>query len=119
MSVVKPDEPHFRGSYASSIEGGVRCTYPNCCSGKIVREQAYVVWDGALDLNLMFSRVAPVVKLAMQEHLQSYELKENYLYWPFILHAECAAEWGMQLISDALEANSQVGRVLSGRGEIV
>jgi hypothetical protein len=118
MSVVKPDEPHFRGSYASSIEGGVRCTYPNCRSGKVVTGQAYVVWDGHLDLPLMFSRVAPVVKLAMQEHLHPHELKENYLYWPFILHAECAAEWGMQLISDALKANSQVGRVLSRRGEI-
>lgn len=119
MSVVKPEETHFRGSYASSIEGGVRCTYPNCRSGKVVTGQAYVVWDGHLDLPLMFSRVAPVVKLAMQEHLHPHELKENYLYWPFILHAECAAEWGMQLISDALKANAEVGRVLSRRGEIV
>ena len=31
------------------------------------------------------------------------------------LHPECAAEWGMQLIKDALEANCKVGRRLSNR----
>jgi hypothetical protein len=118
MSVTKPNETDFRGTYIDSVEGGVDCAYPNCRSGKVVKAQAYVVWDASLDLNLMFTRVAPVIKLAMQEHLHPHELEDKYLPWSFILHPECAAEWGMQLISDGLKANSQVGRVLSHRGEI-
>jgi hypothetical protein len=118
MSVIKPDEQDYPGIYVGAVEGGVDCAYPNCRSGKVHKEQAYVAWDGSLDLNLVFTRVAPVIKLAMQEHLHPHEVADKCLAWPFILHPECAAEWGMQLISDALKANSQVGRVLSHRGEI-
>ena len=118
MSEVKPNQTDYRGDYPGSIEGGVDCAYPNCRSGKVTKAQGYVVWDTDLDLNLMFTQVAPVIKLAMQEHLPSHEIEGRYISWPFILHAECAAEWGMQLISDALKANPQVGRVLSHRGKI-
>jgi hypothetical protein len=118
MSAVKPNEQDYRGDYPELIKEGVCCAYPNCRSGKIVKGQAYVIWDTALDLNIMFAQVAPVIKLAMQEHLHPHELEGNYLPWTFMLHPECAAEWGMQLISDALKANTQVGRVLSRRGEI-
>jgi hypothetical protein len=118
MSVIKRNESDYRGDYPASLEGGVSCTYPNCHSGKIDPKRGYIVWDGTLDLNVMFARVPPVVKLAMQEHLEHKGVRDGYLNWPFMFHAECAAEWGMQLISEALKVDSNVGRVLSRRGEI-
>jgi len=118
MSVVKPNEFDFRGDYLDKIPEGITCAYPNCRNGKVVKGQPYVIWDADIDLNFMLSRVEPVLKFAMQEHLHPFELQHKKLPWIHYMHAECSAEWGMQLISDALKANPQVGRVLTGRGKI-
>lgn len=118
MSAVKPNDTGYHWGYPKSIEEGVNCAYPNCRSGKVFKDKGHVIWDGSLDLNVMFAQVAPIIKFAMKEHLPPHEIEGNYIRWPFILHAECAAEWGIQLISDALKANPQVGRVLSHRGKI-
>ena len=108
MTAVKDKESaSIRGYH--NVPGGVRCTYPNCRFNLIGESLPYVVWDGALDLKLLYTRVPPIVKLAMQEHLDSKQQANKCIYWNYFLHPECAAEWGMQLISDALKANPDVG----------
>jgi len=92
-----------------------QCFYPNCnLIAGIEREDAHVSWDVRLPLQTIYNMFSPVVKLAIEENTkidQKYPSKPLNVY----LHPECAAEWGMQLIKDALEANCKVGRRLSNR----
>lgn len=95
--------------------GGVDCAYPNCEKGKITGETPYVQWSGALDLEQIYTVLPAVVKLALQENKSNYEKKYNQLPWHYLIHAECAAEWGMHMIKDAMKAEGDVGRTLSNR----
>ena len=92
-----------------------QCFYPNCnLIAGIEREDAQVEWDVRLQLDTIYKMFPSVVKLAIQENTDihpKYPSKPLSIY----LHPECAAEWGMQLIKDALEANYRVGRRLSNR----
>ena len=96
-------------------EEAPQCFYPNCnLIDGIEREDAQVVWDVRLQLNTIYKMFPSVVKLAIQENTEidpKYPSKPLDIY----LHPECAAEWGMQLIQDALKANYRVGRRLSNR----
>jgi hypothetical protein len=91
------------------------CFYPNCGFRHAIEQgDAYVTWDVRLPLQTIYNMFSPVVKLAIEENTkidQKYPSKPLNVY----LHPECAAEWGMQLIKDALEANCKVGRRLSNR----
>ena len=101
------------------VEGGVKCAYPNCHvppDGKITGEEAYVSWTTDLDLNALYERFHPVVKLAIEENGDKYQKKYNAVLWTIVLHPECATEWGMHLIKDGLQADGHTGRLLSGRG---
>lgn len=92
-----------------------QCFYPNCkLIAVIEREDAHVTWDVRLPLQTIYDMFSPVVKLAIEENTKinrKYPSKPLYIY----LHPECAAEWGMQLIKDALNSNDRVGRRLSNR----
>lgn len=92
-----------------------QCFYPNCnLIAGIEREDAQVEWDARLQLDTIYKMFPPVVKLAIQENTKINQ-KYPSIMLPIYLHPECAAEWGMQLIKDALEANYRVGRRLSNR----
>jgi hypothetical protein len=95
--------------------GGVDCAYPNCRKGKVTGETPYVQWSGALDLEQIYTVLPAVVKLALQENKSDYIKKYNQLPWHYLIHAECAAEWGMHMIKDAMKAEGNVGRILSNR----
>ena len=93
-----------------------RCFYPNCNVGRAIEERdAHVEWRADIPLEAIYKRFPPVVKLAMQENCYDYERQYQKMVFDFYLHPECAAEWGMQLIKDALEADYRVGRRLSNR----
>jgi hypothetical protein len=91
------------------------CFYPNCGFRHAIEQgDAHVVWDAHLPLQTIYAMFPPVVKLAIQEntnHRKEYPNRMLTVYF----HPECAAEWGMQLIQDALKANYRVGRRLSNR----
>ena len=95
--------------------GGVDCAYPNCRKGKVTGETPYVSWHGALDLEHLYTTLPAVVKLAIQENKDDYMEKYNRVTWLYLTHAECAAEWAMHMIKDAMKAKDDVGRKLSDR----
>ena len=96
-------------------EGGVDCAYPNCRKGKITGETPYVSWHGNLDLEHLYTTLPAVAKLAIQEHKDDFMQETNTITWLYLVHAECAAEWGMHLIKDAMGVEADIGRVLSER----
>jgi hypothetical protein len=91
------------------------CFYPNCGFRHAIEQgDAHVTWDVRLPLQTIYAMFPPVVKLAIEANTnidRKYPSKPLNIY----LHPECAAEWGMQLIKDALKANYRVGRRLSNR----
>lgn len=98
------------------LEKGEKCFYPNCSiKGRIKDKDACVTWLTDLPLENIYKRFPPIVKLAIQENCYDYERQYQKMGFDFYLHPECAAEWGMQLIKDALDANDRVGRRLSNR----
>ena len=117
MAGFKNDSENLSRLRPSTIEGGVDCTYPNCRRGKVTGEEPYVIWDGNLDLESLYLTLPAVAKLAIQENSTDYIQKSGKILWGYVLHPECAAEWGMQLIKDALSIKHSVGRILSGREE--
>jgi len=97
-------------------ENGEKCFYPNCSIGsKLKDKDACVTWRTSVPLEKIYKQFPPVVKLAIQENCYDYERQYQKMAFDFYLHPECAAEWGMQLIKDALNSNDRVGRRLSNR----
>jgi len=96
---------------------GVECFYPNCKIGsKLYDRDACVTWDTYVPLEAMFEWFPAIVKLAIQENCDEYTAKYQAMRFGFYLHPECAAEWGMHLIKDALDSDDKVGRKLSNGG---
>ena len=97
-------------------ENGEKCFYPNCrIDSKLQDKDACVTWRTNVPLETIYSRFPPVVKLAIQENSYDYEREYKKMAFDFYLHPECAAEWGMQLIKDALNSDDRIGRRLSNR----
>jgi hypothetical protein len=113
MTAVNDKETAYTRGHG--VAGGVRCTYPSCRFNSLGESPPYVVWDGVLDLDLFYTKVPPIVKLAMQEHFDRNQQANKYICWDYFFHPECAAEWGMHLISNAIKADPDVGRILTGR----
>ena len=79
------------------------CAYPNCPHNKIARDEPAVFWDGVhLPKDVFESNLSPLGKLAVVANPSDYTEKYGYYYVTLAMHAECAAEWGMHLIKDAL-----------------
>jgi len=114
MSGYKSSEDDLLG-IPEVPEGGVDCAYPNCRKGKVTGKTPYVSWHGALDLEQLYKTLPAVVKIAIQENKDKYMEKFNRVTWLYLTHAECAAEWGMHLIKDAVEVNDDIGRKLTDR----
>lgn len=87
-----------------------KCFYPNCRRPVIEYPDSYVTWDVYIPLQTIYDMFPPVVKLAIQENSDTN--KELPKAMTIYIHPECAAEWGMHLIKDGLEAEAETGRKL-------
>ncbi len=100
---VNPDGKEWDGYRA---EHEVKeCSYPNCKHKKISREEHAVCWNGVHIPNDEFDdNLSPLGKLAVvaNPRLDFNNREATHYYMTMFLHAECAAEWGMHLIKDAL-----------------
>lgn len=89
------------------------CSYPNCKRKKIEKNAPFVEWHGvAFTTEQIHDELHPMAKLAAIANPTQFV--ERYGYYPvnMELHAECAAEWGMHLIRDAINADPKVGNKL-------
>jgi hypothetical protein len=88
------------------------CVYPSCRNRAIRRNEDAVFWDGVNIAKDEFeSNLSPLGKLAVVANPSEYTEKYGYYHVTLAMHAECAAEWGMHLIKDALESHN-IGRKL-------
>ena len=99
-------------SMFEGFEAGGLCAYPSCRRGLVTAEAPYVRWEGDLYLPDLYKLFPPVVKLAIESSAAEGLTDYKRIRWPYFIHPECAAEWGMHLIRDALEADDKVGRKL-------
>jgi len=80
------------------------CMYPSCRTRKIERHQDAVFWNGVHIPKEEFEHhLSPIAKLAVVANP-----KEEFRHYfvTMALHVECAAEWGMHLIKDALGSHN-------------
>ena len=92
------------------------CSYPSCRNRKIKKGNPIVIWDSVdFDKATVEDCLSPMGKLAVIANPTDWVEKYGHYGFNMELHPECAAEWGMHLIQNALEADPNVGRTLSGR----
>lgn len=83
------------------------CSYPSCRNRRINRNEDAVFWDGVhIGKNSFENNLSPVAKIAAIANPTEYFEKYNRYYITVGMHAECAAEWGMHLIKDALKSHN-------------
>lgn len=85
------------------------CSYPSCRNKKIERFQDAVFWDGVdISKDNFESNLSPMAKLATVANPKTNDKgrEQHGYYFNMAMHAECAAEWGMHLIKDALESHN-------------
>ena len=98
----KGEYDSYRGDYDTC-----ECAYPSCRSRKIARKQDAVFWDGVhLSKDVFENNLSPLAKLATVANPTDFMEKQGYYYVSLAMHAECAAEWGMHLIKDALKSHN-------------
>jgi hypothetical protein len=93
------------------------CAYPSCNhkDKKINKDVPFVQWHGVdMDKEDLWDKLSPIAKLAEVSNLEGYVAKYGRYYTNLELHPECAAEWGMHLIKDAIEADPDVARKMRG-----
>ena len=79
------------------------CSYPNCRNKKITRNENAVFWNGVhISKDEFEHNLSPIGKIATIANPTDYFQEYNTYYMTMALHAECAAEWGMHLIKDAM-----------------
>jgi len=84
------------------------CAYPSCLNRRIERHQDAVFWDYLNVATEEFNRVnlTPLAKLAVIANPEDFVEKQGSYSVKVALHVECAAEWGMHLIKDALQSHN-------------
>jgi len=85
------------------------CAYPSCRHRRIARDQDAVFWDGVhIPADEFEFNLSPMAKLATIANPKiDFKGREwGHYYTTMALHAECAAEWGMHLIKDALQSHN-------------
>jgi hypothetical protein len=100
--------------YKSSEEVPIRfhgyCSYPNCRKRKIDRDKPFVSWMGVhFPIDEAYQYLSPQAKLMAVANPSKYVEKFGHYSLNMELHPECAAEWAMHLIRDALNADGNVG----------
>lgn len=94
------------------------CAYPSCKHGKIDKDGPVVIWDNVkFHKTEVEERLSPMSKLAVVANPSEWLEKYGHYSFNMELHPECAAEWGMHLIQNALAADPNVGRILTKRGK--
>ncbi len=88
-------------------------SYPNCKHKKIEKHSPFVEWHGVyFSPKQVTDEQHPMAKLAAIANPSEEVEKWGSYGFNMELHAECAAEWGMHLIKDAIKANPMVGNKL-------
>jgi hypothetical protein len=85
------------------------CSYPSCRNRKITRDQDAVSWDIVHIAKDEFEfNLSPLAKLAVVANPKITDRGEEWgdYFVTLFMHAECAAEWGMHLIKDALQSHN-------------
>lgn len=97
------------------------CAYPSCQNRKIGRNQDAVFWGGVSTDTEYFNRVnlSPMAKLVAIANPTNFVEKYGYYNIQIALHAECAAEWGMHLIKDALQSHNVGTKLRSERNNAI
>lgn len=93
------------------------CSYPSCCikNRRILKSEPFVEWGGiTFTTEQVESQLTPIARLAASANPAEYVETFGDYAFNMELHPECAAEWGMHLIRDALNAKGEVGRKLRG-----
>jgi len=103
--------------YKSSEEVPVRfygyCAYPSCRDRKIDKDKPVVLWDGVhFSTEAAYFYLSPQAKLMAVANPHKYVEKFGDYPLNIELHPECAAEWAMHLMRDALNADGSVGHKL-------
>lgn len=105
---------HKNAEHAPMRNHGI-CSYPSCKHRKIGKQDPMVEWrDVRFAAEGVHSELSPMAKLAVVANPSDYAAKSGLYSFDMELHPECAAEWGMHLIKDAIAANIKVGRKLRG-----
>jgi hypothetical protein len=95
------------------------CAYPSCHKKDIHRADDAVVWGGvAINIKEFTSlNLEPVEKLMVECNLEPYAERYGHFLNNMFFHAECAAEFGMHLVKDAL-GKGPIGSILrKSRGD--
>jgi hypothetical protein len=109
---VKLDDEEW-DSYRQEHEV-MECAYPNCKNKRIARDENAVCWNGVhIPKEEFESNLSPMAKLAAVANPTEFMEKHGYYYVTIAIHAECAAEWGMHLIKDAM-GDYSIGNKLRG-----
>ena len=88
------------------------CSYPSCHK-RISAGDNGVMWDSvSVEKEEFYYNLSPLAKLAVVANPTDKPHRDVYFITSIYLHPECAAEWGMHLIKDALEADYSIARKL-------
>lgn len=91
------------------------CAYPSCRNRKLFPDKPFVEWHHAVfSKQQVEDNLSAMSKLAVIANPTGYVEKYGEYGFNIQLHPECAAEWGMHLIKNAIEANRDVGSKLRG-----
>lgn len=106
--------------YKSSLEVPMKfngfCSYPSCRHKKIEKDKPFVSWHGVnFPIEEVNDDLSSMAKLAAIANPSEWVEKFGYYGFNMELHPECAAEWGMHLIQNAIAADSEIGRIFSKR----
>ena len=95
------------------------CAYPSCRKRMVHRDDDIVIWEGVNVSKKNFEdNLSPMAKLATIANPSEYYQKHGQYYVQLVMHAECAAEWGMHLIKDALEGKVAGHKLRRGQNAI-
>lgn len=101
---------HYKNAEDSPIKFYGFCSYPNCNLKTITQHEPFVQWDGIkFKPEQVEDELSPIAKLAAVANPEKFVEKFGHYGFNIELHPECAAEWGMHLIQDALKANYNLG----------
>ena len=90
-----------------------RCAYPSCRRKNIDQDGPFVSWNGvAVPENQVTDALSPIGRLAESENRPDVVVNSGVYWFNMEMHTECAAEWGMHLIKDALDVNYNLGSKL-------
>jgi hypothetical protein len=91
------------------------CAYPSCPNRKMSEDEPFVEWHSAyFTKEQVEDNLSPMSKLAVIANPTDFVEKYGKYGFNIQLHPECAAEWGMHLIRDSIDANRDVGSKLRG-----